>query len=45
MKVIIIGAGIGGLTVAHELSKYGYDITIYERNDIVGGLARSKYVT
>ncbi|MEK6809685.1 MAG: FAD-dependent oxidoreductase [Nanoarchaeota archaeon] len=44
-KVIICGAGIGGLTVAHELSKRNFDVTVYERNDIVGGLARSSYHT
>ncbi|PCI20156.1 hypothetical protein COB64_02495 [Candidatus Wolfebacteria bacterium] len=44
-KVIICGAGIGGLTVAHELSKRNFDVTVYERNDIVGGLARSMYHT
>jgi len=42
-KVIVCGAGIGGLTVAHELSKRNFDVTIYERHNIVGGLARSKY--
>jgi uncharacterized protein with NAD-binding domain and iron-sulfur cluster len=42
-KVIICGAGIGGLTVAHELAKRKFDVTIYEKNDIIGGLARSKY--
>lgn len=44
-KVIVLGAGIGGLTVAHELSRRGFAVTVYERNDIVGGLARSKYYT
>lgn len=42
-KVIVCGAGIGGLTVAHELAKRGFEITVYERNEIIGGLARSKY--
>jgi len=43
-KVIIVGAGIGGLTVAHYLctQENKYDIEIYERNDEVGGLARSQ---
>ena len=42
-KVVIFGAGVGGLTVAHQLAKCTgeYDITIYEKKDIVGGLARS----
>ncbi len=42
-KVIVCGAGIGGLTVAHELSQRGFDVTVYERNDMTGGLARSAY--
>lgn len=42
-KVIVCGAGIGGLTLAHELSKRGIDVAVYERNNAVGGLARSKY--
>lgn len=42
-RVIIMGAGIGGLTVAHELSKHeDIEITIVERNNEVGGQARTK---
>lgn len=41
--VIVCGAGIGGLTTAHELAKQGVRVTVYERNPIVGGLARSRY--
>lgn len=44
-KIIICGAGIGGLTAAHELSKKNFDVVVYERNAIVGGLARSDYYT
>lgn len=44
-KVIICGAGIGGLTVAHELAKHQVDVTVYERNAITGGMARSEYVS
>jgi hypothetical protein len=40
-KIIIIGGGISGLTAAHELIELNYDVTIIERNDIIGGLARS----
>lgn len=41
MRVIILGGGIAGLTAAHILIHKGFDVTIFERNDIVGGLARS----
>ena len=39
--VLIIGAGIAGLTAAHELVEQGYHVTLLERNDVVGGLART----
>ena len=37
----IVGAGVAGLTTAHELAERGYDVTVYERQDILGGKARS----
>ena len=39
--VVIFGAGIAGLTVAHELSKYNLKIAIVEKENIIGGMARS----
>ena len=41
MNICILGAGIGGLATAHELIKQGHQVSIYERNPLVGGLARS----
>ena len=40
--IIIFGAGISGLTVAHELLERGFNVTIYEKKNSIGGLARSK---
>ena len=37
VKIVILGAGIAGLTAAYELHKAGYDITILEARDRVGG--------
>lgn len=37
-KVAIIGAGIGGLTAGYELSKKGYDVTVFEKEKEYGGL-------
>jgi monoamine oxidase len=37
-KVLILGAGISGLTVGYELSKLGYNFRILEARDRVGGL-------
>src|SRR5271163_1341124 len=36
-KVIILGAGVSGLSAAYELGKAGYDCTILEARDRVGG--------
>lgn len=38
-KVIIIGAGVGGLATAIRLLSKGYDVKIYEKEDSVGGKA------
>lgn len=40
-KIIVIGAGISGLTTAYLLSKKGYDVTIIEKNISVGGSIES----
>ena len=37
-RVIVLGAGLSGLTVGYELGKLGYDYRILEARDWVGGL-------
>lgn len=41
-RIVVMGGGIGGLTAAHELSERGYEVQVYEKNSIVGGMARSE---
>lgn len=36
MKVIVIGAGLGGLTLAHGLNRAGIDVAVYERDGAQG---------
>ena len=36
-KVIIVGAGIGGLSTALRLLRNGYEVEIYEKNETIGG--------
>ena len=36
-KVIVIGGGLAGLTAASYLAKNNYDVTIYEKNNNLGG--------
>ena len=40
-KVVIVGGGVAGLTAADGLSERGADVTLLEREQVVGGLARS----
>lgn len=42
-KVIIVGAGVAGLTAGYLLSHKGFEIVVLEKEDRVGGLARSFY--
>jgi len=38
-KVAIVGAGFTGLSLGFDLSKSGFDVTIYEKCEAIGGLA------
>ncbi len=37
-KVAVIGSGVGGLTVAHDLARAGYKVTVFEANAVPGGM-------
>ena len=38
--VAVIGAGPAGLAAAQQLARVGHDVTLFEKNDRVGGLLR-----
>lgn len=40
-RIACIGAGCASLTVANDLLPLGYDVTIFEKLDITGGLMRT----
>ena len=40
-KVLIIGAGIGGLSLAIILARLGFEVTVLDKNQRPGGLMRS----
>lgn len=41
MKIVIFGSGISGLTVAHEMIEKGFEVVVYDKDVIAGGMARS----
>ena len=43
MKAAILGAGISGLSAARLLKEKGVDVTVYEKETTVGGLARTRF--
>jgi monoamine oxidase len=36
-KIVVLGSGVAGLTSAYELSKAGYEVTLLEARDRIGG--------
>ena len=40
MKVAIVGSGPAGLTIAILMARYGYQVTIFEGKDKIGGILR-----
>lgn len=38
-RVAVVGAGPAGLTCAGELAKLGYEVTVFEKNELPGGLS------
>jgi UDP-galactopyranose mutase len=41
-RILIVGAGLTGCTLAHSLAEHGVDSVLYEREDVPGGLIRSE---
>jgi uncharacterized protein with NAD-binding domain and iron-sulfur cluster len=42
--VTVLGGGVAGMSVAHELSERGFDVQVFEQRDVPGGKARSVVV-
>ena len=43
-SIVIIGGGIAGLSAGISLLQQGYDVSIYEKNESVGGLCSGYYI-
>jgi glutamate synthase (NADPH/NADH) small chain len=39
-KVAVVGAGPAGMAAAQQLARVGHEVTVFEKNDRVGGLLR-----
>src|SRR5207245_3885317 len=39
-RVAVIGSGPAGLAAAQQLARSGHDVTVFEKNDRIGGLLR-----
>ena len=39
-KVAVVGSGPAGLAAAQQLARVGHDVTVFEKNDRIGGLLR-----
>jgi len=39
-KIAVVGSGPAGLAAAQQLARVGHDVTVFEKNDRVGGLLR-----
>ena len=44
MKIVIIGAGMGGMTAAARLARSGHSVTLYEASDTYGGKLRTEWI-
>jgi len=39
-KIAVVGSGPAGLAAAQQLARVGHDVTLFEKNDRIGGLLR-----
>jgi len=40
VKIAVVGSGPAGLAAAQQLNLAGHDITVFEKNEVIGGLMR-----
>ena len=43
-KIVVIGAGVGGMSAAIRLAKYGHQVTVYESSNRAGGKCRTEWI-
>lgn len=40
-RIAVVGSGVAGLTVAHDLARAGYKVTVFEAGPVAGGMLTS----
>ena len=43
-RIVVIGAGIGGMCAAARLAKLGHSVDVFEGSDQVGGKCRTEWI-
>lgn len=43
-RIVVIGAGIGGMSAAARLAKLGHSVTVFEGSEHVGGKCRTEWI-
>lgn len=44
VKIVVIGAGMGGMTAAARLARNGHSVTLYEASETYGGKLRTEWI-
>jgi len=44
MKIVVIGAGMGGMIAAARLARGGHEVIVYEASDQIGGKCRTEWI-
>ena len=44
MKIVVIGAGMGGMSAAARLARGGHEVALFEASDQVGGKCRTEWI-
>jgi phytoene desaturase len=43
-KIVVIGAGVGGMCAAARLARAGHNVSLYEASDVPGGKCRTEWI-
>lgn len=44
VKIVVVGAGMGGMSAAARLARAGHEVSVYESSDTYGGKLRTEWI-